>query len=88
MRPIAARPAPERNHRQQAAAPAGSHHPAGAEAEEADNRRPAEADTHPAEAEAEAEAEAVGSYQGEVAVDRSWTPSGVKLAGNERAYTT
>jgi hypothetical protein len=27
-----------------------------------------------------------GSYQGEVAVDRSWTPSSVKLAGNERAY--
>jgi len=51
--------------------------------EAADNRHPAaEADNHRMEA---AEAEA-GSYQGEVAVDRSWTPSGVKLAGNERAY--
>ena len=52
---------------------AGSHR-LGAE-EEADTRRVVAA------------AEEAGSYQGEVAVDRSWTPSSVKLAGNERAYT-
>jgi hypothetical protein len=54
--------------------------------EAADNRHPAaegEADNHRMEAAAEAKA---GSYQEVVAVDRSWTPSGVKLAGNERAY--
>ena len=49
---------------------AGSHRPGVA----------AEVDTHLVVA------EEVGSYQGEVAVDRSWTPSSVKLAGNERAY--
>jgi hypothetical protein len=49
---------------------AGSHRPGVAE----------EVDTHLVVA------EEVGSYQGEVAVDRSWTPSSVKLAGNERAY--
>ena len=56
----------------------GNHHQA-----EAGSHRPgvaAKVDTHLVVA------EEVGSYQGEVAVDRSWTPSSVKLAGNERAY--
>ena len=59
------------HHRRAEEAAAGSHHPGVAE----------EADTH------QVVAEEAGSYQGEVAVDRSWTPSSVKLAGNERAYT-
>jgi hypothetical protein len=66
------RPAPVAagTHHPEAEVAAGNHHP---EAEE-------EADIH------RVEAEEAGSYQGAVAVDRSWTPSSVKLAGNERAY--
>jgi hypothetical protein len=59
-------------------------------AEAAGNRHlEAQADNHRMDAAAEVdsyqEVEA-GSYQEVVAVDRSWTPSSVKLAGNERAY--
>lgn len=63
-------------------APLDNRHLAEAEAEAAGNHHPGEeeADIH------RVEAEEAGSYQGAVAVDRSLTPSSVKLAGNERAY--
>jgi hypothetical protein len=71
----------------------GNHRPAEAKGNHLPlgNHRPAETEgNHPPEAEVEAdtrrvEAAAADSYQ-EVAVDRSWTPSGHESAGNERAY--
>jgi hypothetical protein len=63
------------SHRPEAEVAAGSHRPE--MEEEAGSHRPEveeEADTH------RVEAEAAGSYQGAVAVDRSWTPSSDEIS--------